>query len=427
MVVKGLLFDDGINTPPEARFTYSPSSGGTVLDEFEFDASTSTDAEDPPEALTFRWDFDGNGVWDTNLSSSPLTTHTYSLPGTYSVRLLVTDSVKLSSIATLSVTVLPAPDYGEPGPVHDPFQLPYGATDAVFDPVRPYLYISNKTTRSVYFVNLETGLTERQFRFELTPESLAVTPDGSRLFVCLLAQEHSYYWWLEEQWGYIAGFDLSEKVKDREFWIPVDPYDIVATSNGQLVISSGSGQWTAIIVCESVNGTLLGSKGSAFQMMKLALHPSEAIVYGADTQLSPSDIYHLDLAPDGSLGMLWGSPYHGQHRMDGNVWCSPTGDFVITRGGDVFTAGMAAGADMLYIQSMSANPIEALLFDSANDMIVTIEGICVNWYGMSDRAIAFSMDLGVTAEFIGLSNNGLFAIDVDAGWTTVIAVPPPAP
>ncbi|KKQ24706.1 MAG: hypothetical protein US62_C0037G0010 [Candidatus Woesebacteria bacterium GW2011_GWA1_37_8] len=37
--------------------------------------------------IGYQWDFDGNGTWDTNLISEPLTTHTYTQNGTYTPKL----------------------------------------------------------------------------------------------------------------------------------------------------------------------------------------------------------------------------------------------------------------------------------------------------------------------------------------------------
>ena len=114
------------------------------------------------------------------------------------------------------------------------------------------------------------------------PEHLTITPDGSRLFVALLTREHSLYWWDGDHEGYIASFELDLQVKDRQFWIAEDPFGLVATSNGQLVISSGSGQWTYIRVFDATTGAELGADSGVRNVTRLALHPSEDFVYGAD-------------------------------------------------------------------------------------------------------------------------------------------------
>jgi len=63
-----------------ARFTFTPAAGGTTRTDFRFDASTSSDAEDAPGILQFRWDFDNDGVWDTTFSNDPVATRRFRRP-----------------------------------------------------------------------------------------------------------------------------------------------------------------------------------------------------------------------------------------------------------------------------------------------------------------------------------------------------------
>lgn len=257
--------------------------------------------------------------------------------------------------------------------------------------------------------------------FDFMPESMTMMPNGKPLFVPLLVREYDYFWYVEYQLGFVAGFDLSEHVRDRLFRIPVDPFDILATSNGLLVISSGSGQWTIAISCDATSGKVISNQG-LFERTKLALHPSESIVYGADTCFLPSDIYRADLESDGSLGYFWDSRYHGEHRMDGNVWCSPTGDFLVTRGGDVFTAGNPRDSDMLFVKSMADGPIEALMFDEIDGMIVTVEGQYVRWYDLAVQSLLAELDVGIAPEFVGSVGSDILVLDVDGGYTRVFSV-----
>ncbi len=106
------------NTPPSAAFTVSPDEG-TVGTVFEFDASSSWDAQDPTEALEVRWDWESDGIWDTAMTTTKVATHAYSSPGTYTVSLQVMDSGGVSGFAYKPVQV------SEPsGPIpHDPIEI----------------------------------------------------------------------------------------------------------------------------------------------------------------------------------------------------------------------------------------------------------------------------------------------------------------
>jgi uncharacterized protein (TIGR02145 family) len=92
------------NTPPTALFTVSPSSGTTSTN-FAFDASGSTDNETPTSQLQVRWDFDGNGSWDTNWDTDKTQNHQYSTEATYNAKLEVKDNEGLTDQYTRSITV----------------------------------------------------------------------------------------------------------------------------------------------------------------------------------------------------------------------------------------------------------------------------------------------------------------------------------
>jgi hypothetical protein len=99
------------NTGLVAFFNYSPSDPTVSVSILPsqptiFDASGSVDAVN--SSLTpsnYSWNFgDASGSLDT---ASPTITHTFSLPGTYSVQLVVTDARRTGSI-TRTVSVVPA-------------------------------------------------------------------------------------------------------------------------------------------------------------------------------------------------------------------------------------------------------------------------------------------------------------------------------
>ena len=92
------------NTPPVASFTVSPGSGqiGTT---FQFDASGCTDSEDPTSALQIRWDWENDGYWDTNYSTTKTKSHQYNSEGTKTIKLEVKDTGNLTATTTRQVTI----------------------------------------------------------------------------------------------------------------------------------------------------------------------------------------------------------------------------------------------------------------------------------------------------------------------------------
>ena len=90
----------GSATPPTAVFVSSPAAPEAGQTTF-FNASQST-ASTGRSIVSYRWDF-GDGTSSTGVSRS----HTYLLPGTYVVLLIVTDDVGQTASASASVTVCP--------------------------------------------------------------------------------------------------------------------------------------------------------------------------------------------------------------------------------------------------------------------------------------------------------------------------------
>jgi uncharacterized protein (TIGR02145 family) len=96
--------DLGTNTPPTAIFTVSPASGTTSTN-FEFDASDSYDNEDPTSDLQVRWDFDGNGSWDTNWDTDKTKNHQFIDEDIYTVKMEVKDTKGLIDEISQDITV----------------------------------------------------------------------------------------------------------------------------------------------------------------------------------------------------------------------------------------------------------------------------------------------------------------------------------
>lgn len=100
-----LLFFSCGNKETTADFSFSPNGGNTGT-EITFDASESVNAD------SYRWDFDGDGTWDTPSGSSSTKTHTYTEQGTFDVMLEVSsddgDVATISKSITIQLGTSPA-------------------------------------------------------------------------------------------------------------------------------------------------------------------------------------------------------------------------------------------------------------------------------------------------------------------------------
>jgi uncharacterized protein (TIGR02145 family) len=102
-ITKEILIADE-NLPPNARFEVA-CANGNVLTQFFFDAWSSSDDRLPPSEIDIRWDFNGDGIWDTPFSKKKYLYHQYSQAGQYNAILQVRDDENQQTQAQLKITV----------------------------------------------------------------------------------------------------------------------------------------------------------------------------------------------------------------------------------------------------------------------------------------------------------------------------------
>jgi len=359
------------NQPPIASFTRTPTNA-TTLRAIVFDASTSTD-DQGRVGLQYAWDWENDGLVDTQFTTNAMAIHRYSIAGTKTAALHVKDRYGATSSRTQTFNVVQEDDPGLPGGGNPIFEVPFAAADIAFDPVRPYAYASSYTNKALAVLNLTNGLIEKEFDFDWAAERIAISPNGEKMYVTLLRRPHSSYWFGGHT-NYIAEFDLTSQTKTKEFRIEADPYDMVVTDGGILIMTGGSDQWTEIRSYHTLDGQLLDTVGSVYEGSPISLHPSQTAVYRSDNPgLSPADIYRYDFDPvTGVFLSWWDSPYFSEYPMRGDVWCFPGGSNVLVRGAHVFTSSPIRAEDMRFVRTLSGGIIGNAEFDSANDTLFAL-------------------------------------------------------
>ena len=83
-------------SPPKIRLTISPEKGHPFT-RFVLDASRTFDDEDSLNQLTYKWDFEGDGQWDTPFGDSSKISFQYPETGIYEPKLQVKDPSGLIS------------------------------------------------------------------------------------------------------------------------------------------------------------------------------------------------------------------------------------------------------------------------------------------------------------------------------------------
>lgn len=101
-----------VGDTPSARLTHSPQDGLTAQ-AITFDASGSSIPNGG--VLTYEWDLDEDGVFETSTGTSSQTTVTYATRGNKAVSVRVVSLGGLTSIAATSIEIYEAPQDGEVG------------------------------------------------------------------------------------------------------------------------------------------------------------------------------------------------------------------------------------------------------------------------------------------------------------------------
>ncbi|MFA5817438.1 MAG: FISUMP domain-containing protein, partial [Bacteroidales bacterium] len=89
---------------PIVHLSILPDSAN-IYTKFSFSAAKSYDDEDSSNLLTFRWDFDGDGTWDTDFNQNSAILHQYLMVGKYNAGVEVKDPTNRSSMLRKLVTV----------------------------------------------------------------------------------------------------------------------------------------------------------------------------------------------------------------------------------------------------------------------------------------------------------------------------------
>jgi uncharacterized protein (TIGR02145 family) len=94
------------NLPPDPKFTIG-CRRGNILTQFYFTSWPTVDQESLPTTLETRWDFNGDGQWDTDFGKLGVIYHNYPAAGTYKVYLEARDPDGLSDTTAQYVEVSP--------------------------------------------------------------------------------------------------------------------------------------------------------------------------------------------------------------------------------------------------------------------------------------------------------------------------------
>jgi hypothetical protein len=275
----------------------------------------------------------------------------------------------------------------------------------VADPTKPIVYAIDDTLNRVYSINYETKAVS-SLDLNLPPGRLYYS--NNTLYVSFSINGHIYHSTDPEE-GAIAIIDATTLTLKDQFYIDIDPYDMVVDHDGYIHVVGGSNQWTSIKSFSAITKSSIGSAGIRYQS-NAQLHPSANKIYTISTRSTPRDIYVFTIANGTYPGPNYDSPYHGDYIMNKNFKISPDGYFIFNGAGTIFTSSLSRENDIIYVTKLD-NSFTDIAFNLNNDKFYLSDGkkqINIYSYVSLKQTSSFTTDGDVRAIFY--ENNKFIAV-----------------
>ncbi|MFL8936324.1 S-layer homology domain-containing protein [Rossellomorea oryzaecorticis] len=233
-------------------------------------------------------------------------------------------------------------------------------------PTKPIIYFLDGVDNVVVAFNYET-YEDHIVKLPLPAEKMDYA--NGKLYVTQLKRAHSSYWWEEEQEGAVAVVDAESMKYLHSINVATDPFDIAADDEGNVFLTSGSGQHVNIKSYNSTTGEMLSDVRGPYEKSYIEMHPSQDRVYLIDTTVSPRDLEVYPIS-DGKLSAGKDSPYHGDYPLTTDLTIPEDGGYIFNGSGNVFYSSMTPSADMTFAGKLDRG-YTSIAFDVPNKEFYT--------------------------------------------------------
>ena len=410
--------DGGSNRPPEAALLVDPGTAGTTETTFLLDASASQDPDTGSGGLRYRWDFDGDGSWDTGFSTVSSATHRYEWAGSYFARVQVVDPLGLADGSEVRVDVVFVPDPGDPNGTVPRYRYAFAVSGVAFDVPRGRIYLADRAGSRVHAVNAPTGLVTWSLALDGAPAALALAPNGLELLVSVGPTGYTRSSpWDEKRTGTIAFVDLDRVVTTRSIQIQFVADDLLQVPDGRVVAVSTAGSRTSTF--EPVTGALLGT--TLHRIDRLASHPDGNRFYAQYRGY----VYRFDLPPaSGHVETAWVQLYSSSLQLS-RMWVSPRGDVLLSDSGQLCRLTPAAETDLALQDDLRVHPLRGAFFDLAARTIFASRYDQLASFNLNSTIpIGYHDALG-PADAIQRFGDRLALVQMEQPWTELRLLPHP--
>lgn len=191
---------------------------------------------------------------------------------------------------TLTPSVSPTPAFGSL--VKTFSNLP--ATKFVVDTQRHLMYVTMRSANSVAIINTVTLQLEKTVVIGSMPQGLALSNDGSRLYVANVGSQ------------FVAVLDTVTRTTLPSLLMPSAPIDVEVGADGRLFVSTSN----AILQRDAITGQSVGPNlGPSLTVIggELEMSPAKDRLYYANQASSPARLYQFDTTTNPPT-LLWQTP-----------------------------------------------------------------------------------------------------------------------
>ncbi|MCU0229909.1 MAG: thrombospondin type 3 repeat-containing protein, partial [Acidobacteria bacterium] len=409
----------GTNRPPTALAAVSPASGGTTETSFVFDASASSDPDTGAEGMRYRWDYEGDGTWDTPFTSSPSTERRYARAGSFFARVQVADPSGLVATGEARADVAFVPDPSTPGGMDPILRYAFRSPGVSFDAPRRRIYLAEPGANRIHALDAETGLVRWSLPLDGTPSALFVAPDGARLLVAL--GPPGYYAWMPwdaARRGTVAFVDLDLVSVAQSIPIEFVADDLLQVADGRIVALTRNGD--RIGTFRGDTGARLGTT-SAGLWNEIEPHPGGDRFYAR----SGDQVDRFELPPgEGQrYASSFATPSYGAAWA--RLWASPLGDAALTESGQMLWLAPDAGADLKPGPDLEIPGTGAALFDPPTHTLFTASRNVLRSFNLESGIPIDTHDAHGYGDALGRFEERLALIQLADSWTELRLLPHP--